>query len=474
MTSVPSPRRRSSVKIVVPPPPLDDLVVEESERHALFPEPGLALLAVSGGSDSIALLDILRRVAGRLGLSLRLAHVDHGILPDSADVAEQVMGLACRFEIPGHLASLNLGPDASETTARRARYAALRRIQHDVGAKYLVTAHQAEDQAETVLLRLLRGSGIMGLAGIERVGPDGLVRPLLSFEREDLRRWIDFHFPDEGDRLAVHTDPTNFDVRHDRAWVRHQLLATLKARHGDGVIKELLKVAENARMERRAWAAVLRVLPGLDFQRTTTGFEVAAPVLAGYDKALAIGVLRALSREAGFVLGPRRAAGLYEFLSQRPSGRMMELGEGWVARLEFDTLRVENTTGDDTAGEEPDPIVLEGAGTVDLGAWEVAWRPEPAGILERSGDVTWIPRHGCVLRRARMGERILPLGGAGRRKVAREMMEGRIPASRRAVYPVVALEGNVIWIPGVCRSQEGAVEPGQNALRIEFARRGDT
>src|ERR1051326_6114137 len=141
-------------------------LVTHARSAALFPKPGLALLAVSGGGDSVALLDIFSEVAGELGLEIAVAHVDHGIAPESAQVAEQVAALALKYRLPVHVRSLALGRDASETLAREGRYRVLRELQRELTAEYIVTAHHADDQVETVLFRFLRGSAPAGLAGI--------------------------------------------------------------------------------------------------------------------------------------------------------------------------------------------------------------------------------------------------------------------------------------------------------------------
>src|SRR6266702_7721560 len=155
----------------------------------LFREPGEALVAVSGGADSVALLDLLHGMATELGLSLVVAHVDHGIQSDSWTVGRSVKTLAEKYGLPFESAELHLGPDTTETEARRARYAWLREVQNRRGAKYLVTAHHEDDQVETILLRALRGSAPAGLAGIAARARGGLVRPLLPFTRAELHSY---------------------------------------------------------------------------------------------------------------------------------------------------------------------------------------------------------------------------------------------------------------------------------------------
>src|SRR5207249_137128 len=136
--------------------------------------------------DSVALLDLMRAVAPGRGLSLVVAHADHGIRADSRTVGQSVGALARRYGLPFEVAELELGPQATETAARRARYAWLAVVREAHAARYLVTAHHSDDQIETILLRVLRGSGPAGLAGMPARGRGGLVRPLLPFTRAEL------------------------------------------------------------------------------------------------------------------------------------------------------------------------------------------------------------------------------------------------------------------------------------------------
>src|SRR5256886_8376552 len=183
-------------------------------RTRLLGEPGVALVAVSGGADSVALLDLLHALTPELGLSLVVAHVDHGIRSDSGTVARAVGELAERYELPFEVGELTLGPDATETVARRARYAWLGEVQLRHGARYLVTAHHRDDQVETILLRLLKGSAPAGLAGIPARGRGGIVRPLLPFAKAPLVAHLAQLPPPQ------HDHPPNRDPPHPRRWGR--------------------------------------------------------------------------------------------------------------------------------------------------------------------------------------------------------------------------------------------------------------
>ena len=434
------------------------------ERARLFRKAGTALVAVSGGADSVALLDLLHGVAAECGLTLVVAHVDHGIQAGSRLVGSAVRELATKYTVPFELGELSLGPDATETTARRARYAWLREVQHRVGAAYLVTAHHQDDQIETVVLRALRGSAPAGLAGIARRGRDGLVRPLLPFTHRELVA----HVAARG--LTTHDDPANADPRHLRSWVRTQLLPLLTERLGPRVTTDLRRLGRQAAADRRAWDRALELVPELGLQVSSTGFAVARGPLRGYDDTLAVALLRAAARRAGggLVLGPARARRLVA-LARRPSGRRLSLGGGWTAEVAFDRLRVARVM--QCAAESVLPAGERGSAL--FGEFRIDWSPGAApGRIERGGWSTWVDGPGWELRAPQKGDELLPLGGVGHRPLRRLLMEARVPRSERARYPVVARGETILWVPGICRSTDGVPAPGTRAVRLDVTQHG--
>lgn len=427
-------------------------------RRRLFTRPGTALVAVSGGPDSLALLDLLAGAATERRLRLVVAHVDHGIEPGSAAVATSVESIATRYGLSCEVGRLELGPDTSETTARRARYEWLETTQAQLGARWLVTAHHRDDQVETVLLRALRGSGPAGLSGIPVRTRSGIVRPLLSFTRAELAAHL------EARGIVAYQDPANANPRHLRSWLRHEVLPGLETRMGERVRRDLVRVARLAAIDRRAWDAVLDALPNLDVRVSARRFEVARPVLAAYPDALAVAVVRAAARRVGLVLGARRARRLVE-LARKPSGRRSELGSGWLGEAAFDRLRVgrrERTS--------PKAVVNlgDGSGEVAFGAFAVRWEPARAPRRQvRAAWHAWFPLEGWELRPPEPGDVIEPLGGVGRRPLRRVLMEARVPRGERSAYPVVARGETILWVPGICRSAVDLPAPGTQAVRVD-------
>jgi tRNA(Ile)-lysidine synthase len=400
-----------------------------------------------------------------LKLDLVVAHVDHGIASESSRVAEQVMALAARYRRPGHTRSLDLGKEATETRARQERYRVLRAMQAEVAAAYLVTAHHADDQIETTLFRYLRGSAPAGLAGIPATGPRGLVRPLLPFRRAELREWLAARYPAPASGPPLFQDPANLDPRHDRSWLRQEVLPLLRQRFGSILDQNLLSGQRHAERDREAWMALLRHLPGLDFRVRGGIVDVARGLLGTYDKALSEALLRALALEAGCVLGPRRAKELAALVQSGTSGRVLELGDGWRAELVFDRLRFLRLSPAETL--QPIEWGASEQGSVEWAGWEIAWRPEHAGTSIRGGLTTWMHHGRGEVRGAQDGDRVFPLGGVGRRSVHRLLMEARVPRSERAMYPVVTQGAELLWIPGVCRTSTALPVRGAPALRVD-------
>lgn len=435
----------------------------------VFDPPGGVLVGVSGGSDSLALLHLLIAVRAEAHLALAVGHVDHGVHEHSGEWAALVAREAGRLELPYQVEHLRLGAHASETAARAARYAALRRMQRAAGARYLATAHHASDQIETVLHRFLKGSGTAGLAGIPARGPQGLRRPLLPFTREELRGWLLAAVPG----VEAVDDPANADARHDRAWIRGVLLPLLRQRMPD-VDRALGAGARHAAADRLAWDALARTDPALMLKRWEGVTEVERGPLSRYDNALSDAILRAVCRIAGGRPGRQRIDALREFVRQAPSGRRLDLGGGWIAETVFGRVRLIPPA---SPGAETPAVGAATWGGGDSGeatweGWGITWRREPACRSERRSWTTWVRGEGGEVRSVGPGDAMAPLGGIGRRPVRRLLMEARIPRPERARHPVFVRDGRVFWIPGVCRGNDAVPGPGEPAVRLDVRRIG--
>lgn len=300
----------------------------ELDRDELVSRGARVLVACSGGGDSVALLRLLAGVAVERELTLAVAAVDHRTRPGTADelrfVADLAQGLGLPFRA---LVLAEDGAGRSEDALRRDRLRALDEAARACGAAWIATGHQADDAAETVLMRLLRGAGLDGLGGIRpRHGP--LLRPLLGFRRGELRDWL------RRDGVRWLDDPSNDDVRRLRARVRHLLLPALRTA-SPGLPGELAGTAGALRgllAPLDAWDAAwleahARELPG--------GLALPVAVLRGEPEVVQGRLVRRAAERLGVPrrrLGRGCLAGVVEAVARDGSAAVVPLPGGWVAQ----------------------------------------------------------------------------------------------------------------------------------------------
>jgi tRNA(Ile)-lysidine synthase len=193
--------------------------------------------------------------------------------------------------------------------------------------------------------------------------------------------------------------------------------------------------------------------------------SVAAPVLADYDSALIQAVVLAVARRTGCQLGPTRAARVLSMLRTGTSGAQVPLGSHWIAELAFGRLHIHE------AMPEPvnQPWTMEGPrGSAAWGRWRFRWEHAPAPVQQdRSALRAWFASSALTVRAWSPGERVKPLGGSGHRLIVRCFQEEGVPRSRRTSWPVLVHGEQILWIPGVCRSDAELPARGMEALRVD-------
>lgn len=425
----------------------------------LLPE-GPPLLAVSGGRDSVVLLHLLRFPLARPDLIV--AHFDHHTRPSSAADAAWVAGLCRAWDVPLIRERASATP-RSEAEARTLRYAFLRDAARHAHAASIVTAHHADDQAETILFRLLRGTGTRGLMGIPQRRGD-IVRPLLPFGRREIEEYAVLH------GLRWRDDPTNSDPKYARNRIRLQLLPALESL-APGSREALLAVGAAARALEETWAKTLEpVLEDVVSGEEEQAVELARTRLLAYDSDVSVHILRRLLRRFGSSPGRAGTRAALEFIMSGASGGHVPVAGGVQIRRNFDRIWIGRTTESD--GRDRDvviPAVGAGAGTARLGGVEVVarWRvtSENAAGIRFDPEGLQFP---LTLRSWRPGDRIRL--GYGTKKLKKLFAERRIERTARARVPVLADgAGRVLWVVGVARSAlapPGAVDNLE--IRVEM------
>jgi tRNA(Ile)-lysidine synthase len=209
-------------------------------ERGLLEAGGRVVCACSGGPDSAGLLVALAQLQAELDFTLEAASVDHGLRAEAALDVEIAREQARAVGVPFHALRVQVTQQGSlQAAARTARYAALRALAAQLSASRLALGHTRDDQAETVLMRVLRGAGVLGLAGIDPARADGVIRPLIDCDRSAVAEFAARHC----DRLA--RDPSNGDTRFERVRVRAELLPAL-AREDPAIVEHLCDLAEDA------------------------------------------------------------------------------------------------------------------------------------------------------------------------------------------------------------------------------------
>ncbi len=424
------------------------------------------LLALSGGLDSTVLLHLLRFTPGLPSLEVHAAHLDHRMRPGSADDARWARGLARAWDLPLVSGAVDRAP-ANETEARRARYRFLEEARAETGSHWVLTAHHADDQAETVAYRVLRGTGLAGLAGIPRTREPGLYRPLLPFWKRELAAYASVS------RLRHRTDPTNRSPEVPRNVVRRELLPLAEERIAPGARRALHRLARLAGEEKRVWRAVIpTLLAGLGVRRSEGRVSFSRDALLQYDPLVRARIIRALAAEVGAHLDARATDLASGFASSGGSGRSLDLPGGVVLSRSFERLllsRAAGTTLQQGARDHtrlvavPAPGEGEAEGRSGGAVFVARWSTRgPVG-----GERLSIPalRFPILFRGWRPGDRIRL--GAGTRKLKKVFGEARVPRPARARQPVLAdAGGRVLWVPGVARSIEARPAPEDAILYV--------
>lgn len=414
------------------------------------------LIAVSGGADSVALLYLMNDLRKQFGFEVVAAHFNHHLRGAESDrdarfVRELCHRLGVRL-IEGHAATLTESTSNIEERAREARGAFLRETAKVIGATRIGLGHHRDDQAETVMMRLLRGAGVAGLRGMADVEAGKCVRPLLRATRRQILAYLS--------RLGASfvTDSSNESTDMLRNRIRHQLLPLIERDYAPGFSHRLAELAESMReldtlvtdLARREMASRLNEQGEMDL----AGFAEMNP-------ALASATIRALIQER---LGTLRGVGrthieaLRRLCTEGPNGAI-DLPWEWRARRSYQRLSLcRRCAVASEAGEYEAEIAREGT-TVIAGCRyrfdsTISKRELTSALAPPNRALFDAERIGAGLRvrNFRAGDRIRPIGMGGARKVKKIFIEQRVPVEQRSGYPMVTVEEEVAWMPGLKRA----------------------
>ena len=408
------------------------------------------LLALSGGADSTALLCLFLEIRSQLDLELAVAHLNHGLREEESEAdAEFVRSLAADYHLPCVVEKLPprerpRGGNA-EARAREQRYRFLQRTGDSLGAQRIALAHTRNDQAETVLLRLLRGSGSLGLAAIPVSRADRFIRPLLSIEREELRTYL------RSRGVGWREDSSNRDLRFARNKVRHELIPWLEKSFNPAIVEVLARTAENLRGDVESLQWLVGDLAG----RHADPADARLGWRRSWLNTLPPGLRSQLVRHAFGILDPgkrvlkKQVDAVLELLQDHKSGKSVRIGRMEAAR-EFDRLLFRELPGPPSVESYRYPLEIPGqvrlrqvglefetylnqgsSGLPVLDRWEIHLSPQAVA-------------RGLEVRSWQTGDAYRPLGSLRPRKIKELFLRKRIGLSARAGWPVVTCGGKIV------------------------------
>jgi len=417
----------------------------------------LIVVAVSGGPDSVCLLNVLHELKDKLGIELVVAHFNHGLRPGEDEAETRfVESLALSYNLPFEEKRVNLsikaGNSSFEEMARHARYVFLEEVKERLAAQKIAVGHNLNDQAETVLMRLLRGSGPSGLAGIPPCRDKGIIRPLIEISRDKIESYLD------GRGLTYVTDSSNLETRYLRNKIRLDLLPRLE-KYQPRIVELLGQTAEIMRND-EAWFEI----KAADWVKTKAKIKIDSEIhfpLSSFIKlpyALKNRVVRYAIKMTG---GNLRGVSLrhIEAINQVAIGKkpqaQINLPNGLTVKrvynkMVFITAENKEPEGFNYSLDGPGTFYLKALGcTISLKEVEDRALPEkfksPWTAFLNADQI----QYPLNVRNFRPGDRFVPLGMIGHKKLKDFFIDLKISSKARNHIPILIYEKTIIWVCGL-------------------------
>jgi tRNA(Ile)-lysidine synthase len=442
-------------------------VIRTVHRYRMFDPGDRVLCGVSGGPDSVALVHVLHRLASHFSIHLGIAHVDHQLRGKNGEAdARFVKDLARTWNMDCHSTAENVEAHrralgvSTEEAARRVRYGFFDRICREHHYNKSALGHQADDNAEQVLMDLLRGSGKTGLSGIAPVRKRRYVRPLIRLTRSEIIAYL------AAEGLAYRTDETNTDTRFLRNRIRHELIPVLSSDYNPNISHNLNRMAGLFR-EEEAW--IDEIITSL-FQKCLLREEEGAIHLSASSlRALPTAPRRRIIRKSiERIKGDLRRITFTHIedtchILNRPPGRRLDLPGEIRITTSGEILHIfgnpELFQSETSTGKTPDfGRELPGVGTYALSEFGLKLRLSllPENVhpnFENAGQFTAFFDMGRVgfplsVRNCHPGDRFTPLGTSGSQKLSKWFIDHKVPAGERTRFPLLLWKEKILWVMG--------------------------
>ncbi|NBG88552.1 tRNA lysidine(34) synthetase TilS [Isachenkonia alkalipeptolytica] len=451
------------------------------DEHRLLKAEDKIVVAVSGGPDSVTLLHLLHRLKSRLGIEVYGAHLNHNIRGIDAQMdAQYVLNLCEELDIICFVKSMDVQTYAkeqqltSEQAGRILRYEFFEEVLKKVGASKIAVGHNKNDQAETVLMRLLRGTGMQGLTAIQ-YKRDQVIRPLLDVSRGEIEAYCNDH------NLAPRTDQTNLTSIYHRNKIRRELIPYLEENYNPSVLQSLVKTANILKEDydylEQEGEGRYKELVCFE-KKDQVSFSI--PALEKQHPAIKARILRRAGEELlgrGELLSYQQVQNLLGLLAKKATGKALHLPMNLEAFISYDKLIFTRGSKEDVESFKEELAVGEITYVHPLKAsFELkVFSKDEVSKVSRDKFVKYFDydkiKGKILVRNRREGDRFWPLGLSGKKKLKDFLIDCKVDRRERDLIPLICHEKDILWVVGYRISDKYKVtEETQRILSIRLVK----
>lgn len=430
-------------------------VVKTIKNHSMLTDGDQVLIGLSGGPDSVCLTAILDKLKDNFNLSLNAVYIDHGLRPgESGDEKDFCENLCKSFGIKLYSEHVDVRKYAGaermnlQEAARELRHSVFRRIANELGNARIALAHNREDQAETVLMRLIRGAGRTGLSGMSPVRGN-IIRPLIDIERREIEKFLHSHTPP----LSFITDSSNVKTRYTRNWLRIDVIPGIQERNPD-LISNICRTAEILKDEDDYLEVIVtKIMMRLISRKTSDAIELFLVPLTHMEKPILRRVLRRVIGEIAGFRGVyyKHIEDIIKLIRNGRPGSMLNLPGGMRAVMRYSTLLLtrEVIQGLRTRRlEVPGEVILEECSSMIRA--ETSRRADEYcnGIKCAVFDCDRLSLP-LNIRMRKAGDYFYPSGFGRKKKLQDFFVDNKIPKEVRDTIPIIVTgDDDIMWVAG--------------------------
>ncbi|RKD33883.1 tRNA lysidine(34) synthetase TilS [Thermohalobacter berrensis] len=440
-------------------------VINTIKKYKLIEKGDNVLVGVSGGPDSMALLYILYEIRDYINFNLYVAHVNHGVRGKEADRDEEFVKKVCsKLDIPFYSKKVDMEEFAKknrlsqEEAGRKIRYSFFREIIKKLGKGKIAVAHNKNDQAETLLMRFIRGTGIDGLKGMDYINGD-IIRPLLDVERKEIESFL------ENSGIKARIDKTNLKPIYKRNKIRLELIPYIRENFNENIINTLFRTSTIMKVESDFLENYSKKIQN-EVLKNKGKNEVSIDRDKFLEQHIAIKnrILRnCIENIKGNLKGieEKHISDMITLIKEGSTGKRIDLPNNLIIRISYDTIIIEKKKKSNKKKELYYTVKINGITEVEDFGFEIStkvlhkddFKMESKNKFIKYFDYDKI-KDNLYIRNRKPGDIFKPLGMRGRKKLKDFFIDEKIPREKRDLIPLLVDKENILWVIGYRISEQ--------------------